>query len=77
MSQQEIDNLNRERALDNGNQTTFPIDSSLPFHRGLTKREYMATQIMVGFLSDGNDINSSVKKTIDAVDRLLIELNKK
>ena len=37
----------------------------------------MATQIMVGFLSDGNDINSSVKKTIDAVDRLLIELNKK
>ncbi len=76
MTPEEADKLNLESAKDNGNKFAFPIDESFPTHNGLTKREYMATQLMPGLLSHGHDTRTAVEYSVKAVDLLLIELNK-
>ena len=78
MTQEDANNLNQEQGLENGNDSTFPHKDGFGFlHYGLTKREYMATQIMSGLLSGGYDVNGAVEKSIIGVDKLLIELNRK
>jgi hypothetical protein len=77
MTPEKANELNREYAIENGNQLAFPIDESIPHHRGLTKREYMATQLMVGLLSNGYGVDSSIEQSIIAVDKLLIKLNER
>lgn len=77
MTKEEADKLNLESAKDNGNALAFPTKDAFGFyHYGLTKREYMATQLMVGLLSYGHDTKTAVKYSVEAVDLLLIELNK-
>jgi len=76
MTKEEVDKLNLESALENGNQLVFPIDSSIPHHYGLTKREYMATQLMSGAMSGHCSPEEAMERAIRGVDLLLIELNK-
>ena len=78
MTKEEADKLNLEAAKDNGNALAFPTKDAFGFyHYGLTKREYMATQLMSGLLSDGKTSpNSAAEHAVVAVDLLLIELNK-
>lgn len=76
MTPEKANEMNEERALENGNELAYPLATGQPHHRGLTKREYMATQIMVGLLSHGQDVNTAVEYSVVAVDRLLIELSK-
>ena len=63
--------MNEERALENGNNSAFPNQ----YDYGMAKREYMATQIMVGLLSHGQDVNTAVEYSVVAVDKLLIALH--
>jgi len=67
--------MNVERALENGDKLAFPIDSSLPYHNGLTKREYMATQLMAGLLAQGIGSDVAADCSVKAVDYLLIALH--
>ncbi len=79
MTKEEADKLNLEAAKDNGNALAFPTKDAFGFyHYGLTKREYMATQLMSGLLSDGKtfDMGEIAEHAVVAVDLLLIELNK-
>ena len=77
MTPEEADKLNLEAAKDNGNDSAFPNKDAYGFfHYGLTKREYMATQLMSGLLSHGHDTRTAVEYSVKAVDLLLVELNK-
>lgn len=75
MTKEDADKLNLEKAKENGNFPMNPVVSNF-YHNGLTKREYMATQLMVGLLSYGHDTRTAVEYSVKAVDLLLIELNK-
>jgi len=75
MNQERANELNLEKAKENGNLPMNPVVSNF-YHNGLTKREYMATQLMVGLLSHGHDTRTAVEYSVKAVDLLLIELNK-
>ena len=75
MNQERANELNLEKAKENGNLPMNPVVSDF-YHNGLTKREYMATQLMVGLLSHGHDTRTAVEYSVKAVDLLLIELNK-
>lgn len=77
MTPEKANELNREQAKENGNQLAFPIDESIPHHRGLTKREWMATQLMVGMLAQGIGSDVAAHSAITATDRLLIQLNER
>jgi len=75
--EEEADKLNLEAALDNGNALAFPNkDAWGHYHLGLSKREYIATQLMSGFLSHGHDTRTALEYSVKAVDLLLVELNK-
>jgi len=76
MSKEYTEELNRESALENGRDLAFPFSTRYEHHKGLTKREYMASQIMSGLVSGGNDIDYSVELAVQAVDKLLIRLHK-
>ena len=76
MSKEYMEELNREAALENGNDLAFPLSTNYEHNEGLTKREYMASQIMAALISRGNDIDYSVEFTVQAVDKLLIGLHK-
>ena len=78
MKQEDIDKLNKEQAMEVGKQFAFPLftGSGYPTN-GLTKREYMATQIMSGLLSNGYSPEDAAERAIRGVDSLLIQLNKK
>lgn len=78
MTPEEAEKLNLESAKNNGNDSAFPNKDAYGFlHYGLTKREYMAIQLMSGLLSDGETSpNSAAEHAVVAVDLLLIELNK-
>lgn len=67
--------MNAERALENGDKLAFPIDSDIPYHNGLTKREYMATQLMSGLLAQGIGSDVAADCSAKAVDYLLIALH--
>ena len=78
MTQEDANNLNKEQALENGNDSTFPNKDGFGFlHYGLTKREYMATQIMSGLISNGYSPEDAAERAIRGVDLLLTQLNKK
>jgi hypothetical protein len=67
--------LNLEASKDNGNQLAFPLSTGSGYpSTGMTKREYMATQLMVGFITQGYDFEDSADRSIKAVDNLLIAL---
>ena len=77
MTKEEADKLNLEAAKDNGNALAFPTKDAFGFyHNGMTKREYIATQLMSAFLKDYGPQNAA-NRAVDAADYLLIELNKK
>ena len=76
MSKEYTEELNRESALENGRDLAFPFSTSYEHHEGLTKREYMASQIMAALVSRGNDIDYSAELAVQSVDKLLIRLNK-
>lgn len=81
MTQLEIDELNKVRAVDNGNMPIKPIlvGGGSYVSVGLTKREYMATKILSGLLSDSEVTNFEyeVSLAVSLTDKLLIELNRK
>ena len=77
MTPEEADKLNLESAKDNGNDSTFPNKDAVGYlHYGLTKREYMATQLMSGAMSGHCSPEEAMGRAIRGVDLLLIELNK-
>lgn len=75
MTPEKAKEMNEEHALERGNDLAFPIDESLPSHKGLTKREWMATQLMAGFLTQGYTSDVAADRSIRAVDNLLIALH--
>jgi hypothetical protein len=77
MTSEEANKLNREHAKENGNQLAFPVDETFPFHKGLTKREWMATQLMAGMLAQGIGSDIAAHSAITATNRLLIQLNER
>jgi hypothetical protein len=77
MTPEKTNEMNEERALENGNDSAFPNKDAFGFfHYGLSKREYMATQLMAASIADGHTIDVAVDRSVKAVDKLLIELNK-
>jgi len=77
MTPEKAKEMNEERALEYGNQLAFPNKDEFGFfHYGLSKREWIATQLMAGFLSYGHDTRTAVEYSVNAVDELLIELGK-
>lgn len=78
MTQEDANNLNKEQAMEVGRQFAYPLHTGSGYpNRGLTKREYIATQIMSGLLSNGYSPEDAAERAIKAVDSLLIQLNKK
>ena len=78
MTQEQADELNREQAMEVGKQLAFPLSTGSGYpSTGMTKREYMATQIMVGLLSNGHNKEIAAGLAVQATELLLIELNKK
>jgi len=75
MDNEHASHLNLESSKLNGNQLAFPLSTGSGYpSTGMTKREYMATQIMTGFLSNGHNIGTSIEYSVEAVDKLLIAL---
>lgn len=71
--------MNEKRAIEKGHEWAFPGENNSHYHFGLTKKEYIATQILNGFISHYGDdslVNDVVKKTVQLTEQLLIELNK-
>lgn len=78
MKQEDIDKLNKEQAMEVGRQFAFPLHTGSGYpNTGMTKREYMATQIMSGLLSNGYSPEDAAERAIRGVDLLLTQLNKK
>ena len=75
MTPEKANEMNEERALERGYDLAFPINESFPFHKGLTKREWMATQLMAGMLAQGIGSDVAADCSIRAVDNLLIALH--
>jgi len=70
MTPEKANEMNEEEALENGNNSAFPNRNDY----GMTKREYMATQLMAGLLADGHTIDIAADRSVKAVDNLLIAL---
>lgn len=78
MTPEKANEMNEERALENGNDSTFPNQDTRGFlHYGLTKREYIATQLMAAAMAGHCSPEEALDRAIKGVDLLLIELNKK
>ena len=78
MTQEDANNLNKEQAMEVGRQLAFPLSTGSGYpNLGLTKREYMATQIMSGLISNGYSPEDAAERAIRGVDLLLTQLNKK
>jgi hypothetical protein len=79
MTQDDANKLNRTQALEKGNELAFPLSTGSGYpNKGLTKREYIATQLLSGAISDDYKQNERmVIEVIRATELLLIELNKK
>lgn len=81
MTQEQANELNREQAMEVGKQLAFPLSTGSGYpSTGMTKREYMATQLMVGLLSNGHnkEITAGLAGlAVQATELLLIQLNKK
>ena len=78
MTQEDANNLNKEQAMEVGKQLAFPLSTGSGYpNTGMTKREYMATQIMSGLITNGYSPEDAVERAIRGADLLLIQLNKK
>jgi len=79
MTPEKANEMNVERALEDGNHLAFPIHVDFPYHNGLTKREWMATQLMAGLLAQGIGSDVAADCAVGAVDNLLcaLHINKK
>jgi hypothetical protein len=78
MTQEDANNLNKEQAMEVGKQLAFPLHTGSGYpNKGMTKREYMATQIMSGLITNGYSPEDAAERAIRGVDLLLIQLNKK
>ena len=78
MTPEKANEMNEERALGNGNDSAFPNQDTRGFlHYGLTKREYIATQLMAAAMAGHCSPEEALDRAIKGVDLLLIELNKK
>lgn len=76
MTNEKANEMNEERALENGNDSAFPNKDAYGFlHYGLSKREWMATQLMAGFLTQGYTSDVAADRSIKAVNDLLIALH--
>jgi hypothetical protein len=76
MTNEQAHALNKQVALDNGRNLSFPTETSGPYHRGLTKREYMATKILCAMITQGIGSDVAAELAVDATEKLLIELSK-
>jgi hypothetical protein len=75
MTNEKSNEMNEERALDRGHELAFPLSTGSGYpSTGMTKREYMATQLMSGFLTQGYTSDVAADRSIKAVDDLLIAL---
>ena len=78
MTPEKANEMNEERALESGNDSAFPNQDTRGFlHYGLTKREYIATQLMAAAMAGHCSPEEALGRAIKGVDLLLIELNKK
>jgi len=78
MTQEDANKLNKEQAMESGRQLAFPLSTGSGYpSTGMTKREYMATQLMTGLMSSGFTPELAVERAITGTELLLIELNKK
>lgn len=79
MTPEKAKEMNEERALENGDKLAFPIDSSIPYHNGLTKREYIATQLLSGVVARSSieTVHTLIDDVIRVTDLLLIKLHGK
>jgi hypothetical protein len=75
MTPEKAKEMNVERALENGDKLAFPIHADFPYHNGLTKREYMATQLMAGLLAQGIGSDVAADCSVRAVENLLIAIH--
>jgi len=76
MTYEQAMKLNQEAAKDSGNDLAFPIDVVNPDHRGLSKREYIATRILSAMITQGIGSDVAAELAVEATDKLLIELKK-
>jgi len=78
MTQEDANKLNKEQAMEEGRQLAFPLSTGSGYPNiGMTKKEYMATQLMVGLLSNGHNKEMAAGLAVQSTELLLIELNKK
>ena len=76
MTNEKANEMNEERSLDRGNELAFPLSTGSGYpSTGMTKREWMATQLMAGFLTQGYASNVAADHSIKAVNDLLIALH--
>lgn len=79
MTPTEAGKLNLESARDNGNELAFPHNTDYIQHSGMSKREWMSAQILIGLLSNGTNRSTieSIEFAVDLTDRLLVALHSK
>jgi len=77
MTQEDANNLNKEQARESGRQLAFPLHTGSGTAIGMTKREYIATQLMSALITNGYSPEDSAERAVHATELLLIELNKK
>lgn len=77
MTPEKVKEMNDERALDRGYEQAFPLTTGNGYivGNGLSKREYMATQLMAGMLAQGLGSDVAADCAVRAVDNLLIALH--
>jgi hypothetical protein len=76
MTLEQATQLNLSAVKDSGNDLAFPIDVVNPDHRGLTKREYIATRLLSAMITQGIGSDVAAELAVDATDKLLIELKR-
>ena len=76
MTYEQANEMNEERALENGDALAFPFISKYESQEGLTKREYMATRILSAMITQGIGSDVAAELAVEATDKLLIELKK-
>lgn len=78
MTQEDANKLNKEQAMESGRQLAFPLSTGSGYpSTGMTKREYIATQLMSALITNGYSPEDSAERAVHATELLLIELNKK
>ena len=73
MREEYVEKLNEERLRGVGNLPVFPFNDN----GGLTKREYIATQLLASLINTHGDIDLASKTAVKYADSLIKELNSK